>query len=121
MVFKKTIFAYLILGLIIATGLAACGEKETEIADHLTPIEVKQGDHFAVVLKENHKAGESWKFEQRNTNSIAKYKGSSWHGESIGAKFHFVATQTGTCLLNFSLIEYNKLRDSCHFVLKINH
>lgn len=116
MVHQKTIFAYLSLALV----LIACSSTEKEFERNTSLITIGSGQNFAIVLPEIHSKGKTWQFRSDNKNKLIEYRGSSWHGDAIGAKFHFKSIQSGTCLLSFSLHEYNKTTDSCHYVVKIS-
>jgi hypothetical protein len=116
MVHPKTIFAHLILPLVIV----ACGPPEKEFKREMASIAIGSNQHFAIVLPEVHSKGQTWQFHSSDEAILVTYNGSSWHGDAVGAKFHFKSIRTGTCLLNFSLHEYNKTTDSCHYVVKIS-
>ena len=117
MVYQKTLLAYLVPLLFFIGG---CGTQEKEFNTAGSVIELHANEKFAIVLPETHSAGQSWRYKSKNDLEMVQYNGSTWHGEAVGAKFHFKSVATGTCLLNFSLYEYNKTADSCHFILKIS-
>lgn len=86
--------------------------------------ELKAGDKFRIILPENHDEGHLWKLAGKH-EKIVDNMGAVWHGNDKGIYFRFIAAQSGTDTLHFTLFKTDavtKERDSIKtaaYIIKI--
>ena len=66
--------------------------------------EIKAGKKFRINLKEDHKAGETWKLKDDIDQDCIEHLNTVWHGSEKGIDVNFLATHEGKTTIELFLI-----------------
>lgn len=103
----KKLFKFVVLGLMLAVVLTACGEKTVKVTEDQNgqTITVKQGDTVSVAIAGNPTTGYMWEVAEVDQSILASAGEPDYKTDSnlIGAgglyTFKFTAESTGTTTL----------------------
>jgi hypothetical protein len=114
----KYILIFLILSILFL--ISACSHPTID-KEAPTVNEINAGEKFRIILPENHDEGHLWKLKGKH-EKVVDNMGAVWHGNDKGIYFRFIAAQSGTDTLSFTLFKTHpttKERDSIKTVAYI--